>query len=205
MGNDIHCSNPCCNAQTSFCCCRFTVQLYLLKDKEKQVWTKGETLGVQVKELRLLEGPFRCYFDTAAATTTASFPTRILSVSDQVLLYLFDGEYLKLYNFQTKHLEVVRLLSSTDLRSRGLFEAKMKGNDDKDYKEDAMYCPYLDYQLHAQVENIRYLKSFIPEGETRTFLQFHEFMQILLAGKNDLPAGWVHTRRDLVKVHAFFR
>ncbi|XP_026425688.1 F-box protein At1g30790-like [Papaver somniferum] len=196
------------NTQTSFCCCRLTIQLCILKNKEKQVWIKGESFSVQVKELGLLPGPFCCYFDTTTATT-ASFPTRILSISDQVLLYSFDGECLKFYNFQTKHLEVVRS-SSCDLRSRGIFEAKMKGSpsgngiDDKDYKEDDMYCPYLDYQLHAQVENIHSLKTFIPAGETRTFDQFNDFIQFLVSKDNDFAAGWVDTLRKPVKIHAFF-
>ncbi|XP_026389697.1 uncharacterized protein LOC113284454 [Papaver somniferum] len=192
---------PRCNAQTSLCYCLFMVQLYILKDQEKQVWIKVDSFGFQVKELGLLPGLFCCYLDTRNATT-ASYPTQILSVSGQVLLYSFEAECLKLYNFQKKHLEVVRS-SSCDLRSRRLFEVKMKGFPPGNGTADDEYCPYLDYQLHAQVENIHSLKKFIPAGETRTF-QYNDYQQFLASEDNPLAAGWVLTQRKSVHVHAFF-
>ncbi|XP_026379720.1 uncharacterized protein LOC113274560 isoform X2 [Papaver somniferum] len=172
MTNITHCSCCCHNEQSRICCCcgRFTVQLYVLKDKEKQVWIKGETLGFQVRELGSLPAPFCCYFETTTAST-ASFPMRILSVSDQVLLYWFDGKCLKLYNLQTKHLEVVGAHSSCNNQSDLIFKIKMsesppvQGVDD----DNKMYCPYLDYQLHARAENILSLKAFISAGDTTRY------------------------------------
>lgn len=79
-----------CNDQSnSCCCCGFIVPLYILKDKVKQAWIKGETLSLQIKELDFLPAPLCCYFDTTTATAITP-PTRIMSFSDQVLLYWFN-------------------------------------------------------------------------------------------------------------------
>ncbi|XP_026389508.1 uncharacterized protein LOC113284292 [Papaver somniferum] len=192
--------------QDSFVCrCSFTVQLYILKDKVKQVWAKGETFGVQVQQLGLAPAPFCCYFDAATATPT-TLPTRIMSFSDQVLLYWFDRKCLKFYNLQTERLEVVRSSCSSNWIGRFNFEAKMKrfppergvGGDDKSY------CPYMEYQLHTQVENIRSLKTFIPAGEIIKFDGTEEFQRFFESNKNTLPTGWVITARESIQHHAFY-
>lgn len=44
--------------------------------------------------------------------------------------------------------------------------------------------PYMDYQLHAQAENILSLKSFIPNGaETRKFYSAGDYRQSLTNGE----------------------
>ncbi|XP_026458132.1 uncharacterized protein LOC113358701 isoform X2 [Papaver somniferum] len=197
----------CCpDGQSSFCCgcCCFTVQLYLLQDKEKQVWIKGETFSVQVKDLGLLPAPFCCYFDTAttAAATTARYPTRILSVSDQVLLHWFDGKCLKIYNLQTKHLDVVGSSSCSDELSGLLFDCKtcgfppFNGIGNHGYS----YHLYADCQLHVQAESILSLKTFIPAGETRRYYD----TKVPKSQKNNPPAGWLSTERESVKYRVFF-
>ncbi|RZC79485.1 hypothetical protein C5167_003689 [Papaver somniferum] len=105
----------------------------------------------------------RVYSGTTIATssTTTTAPTRMLSFSHQMLLYWFDGDM--------KHLKVVKCSSSCNKRNRGVFKLRMKRisagrNIDQ---EDNSYCQDMDYQLHAQVENILSLKTFIPEEETK--------------------------------------
>ncbi|RZC92043.1 hypothetical protein C5167_027932 [Papaver somniferum] len=58
------------------------VHIYILTDKDKQVWTREETFDVQIMDQESsLPTPLCCYFDTSAATP----PTRILTSSDQML------------------------------------------------------------------------------------------------------------------------
>ncbi|XP_026445010.1 uncharacterized protein LOC113345447 isoform X2 [Papaver somniferum] len=179
-----HLGYSCNGLRSTLCCCSFKVQLYILKDKVKQVWTKGETYDLQIKEEGLqLPAPFCCYRDS----TTTSPPTRISSFSDQLLLYWFDGKCLMFYNLQRKQFKVLDRPSS-----RAIFETKKKngatsgcsniGNDDN------FHFPYMDYQLHAQPENMLSLKTFIAGGETREFYSISDFQQSLVNDEKE-PAG----------------
>lgn len=190
-------------SKRSFCCSDFKVHLFILKDKINQVWMKAETFNLQIKEEGLHPAPLCCYFDTATNTNTTP-PTRILSFYDQLLLYWFDGEYLLLYNLQLKHLKMVKCASSSNKQVRDIFVTKMKkgirpgrciGDDDN------FIPPYMDYQLHAQAENILSLKTFIPEGET---VKFHDFLQSVVENGGKAPGGVVCTATELVQMHPFF-
>ncbi|XP_026386885.1 uncharacterized protein LOC113282154 [Papaver somniferum] len=177
-----------CNYQTGVCCCCCKVHMYVLKDKEKQIWIREENFDVQIKSQEgFLQYPLCWYFDASAATT----PTRILAFSDQVLLYWFNGERLICYNLQEKHLKVIECSRPYP----GIFQTKMNEHLNRGIGDDDNFdCPSMDYQLHAQVENILSLKTFIPKGaETRKFDCADDLLDSI---RNNLPAGWLFTGRE---------
>ncbi|XP_026405750.1 uncharacterized protein LOC113301217 isoform X1 [Papaver somniferum] len=187
-----------CIAQRRFCRCCFKVHLYVLKNKLQQVWEKEESFDIQMEE-GSLPVPFCCYCGTTASSTTATDatttipPTRMLSFSDQVILYWFNGTYLVFYNLQMKHFEVVNCCNE---ENRAVFEVKMKGIPGRRRigEDDRIYCPYMDYQLHAQVENILSLKTFIPEGGTCKLVDgYHGFQTYV---EHNIPTGWLCTGKD---------
>ncbi|XP_026428316.1 uncharacterized protein LOC113324211 [Papaver somniferum] len=149
----------------------------MLKDKEE--WIKGETFDIQIKDREgLLPDTFRCCTDAITTSTAITLPTRLLTFSDQVLLYWFDGDCLVFYNLQTKHLKVVKGAPAT------------LGIQD----DDNMYCTYMDYQLHAQVENFQSLKTFIPVEKSFKFKGFADICQFIT--KKKLEAGTLITGRE---------
>lgn len=170
------------------------LHLNILKDKVKQVWIKGETFDVQIKdEQGLPPGRFVCYSMIAAAAHP-----RLLTLYDQVILYWFDGEWLAFYNLQTKHLEVVYGTYSY----RRHFQIKNKPAAARDVRcDDSTFCPYMEYQLHAVVENMLSMTTFIPEGEVSKTNSFPEFKQLL---KDKSPVGWVATGKQSLNFYAFF-
>ncbi|RZC57140.1 hypothetical protein C5167_004446 [Papaver somniferum] len=157
--------------------------MYILKDKVKQVWTREETFDVQIKDQEgLLPSPLCCYFDSSTSAVTP--PTRILTLSDQVLLYWFDGESLILYNLREKCLKVVKCSRSYP----GIFHTKMIDTSG-------------DYQLHDQVENLVCMKTVIPKGAKTSNYDCIEDLQHAI--KSNLPAGWVDMGRESSNCYTF--
>ncbi|XP_026408548.1 F-box protein At1g30790-like [Papaver somniferum] len=141
-----------------FCHYRFEILFYILKDKVNQEWENQESFDVRLKDDSFEPGedyrnPFLQYFSHIDAC-----PTRIFSFSDQMILYWFDGGCLIFYHLE--HHNVVEGFHSDDKQTRSIFKDKMKEiNPDPDYDEEDVddsecVCPLIDYQLHAQVENI---------------------------------------------------
>ncbi|XP_026441898.1 uncharacterized protein LOC113341085 [Papaver somniferum] len=183
--NNDHCGHR-CNYQSGICCCCYKVHIYILTDKDKQVWTREETFDVQIMDQESsLPTPLCCYFDTSAATP----PTRILTSSDQVLLYWFNGERLILYNLQEKHLKVVEC----SLSYSSVFQTKM--NEDLERRigdGDNIFCPSMDYQLRSQVENIVSLKTLIPKEAK---ISESDCADVIHPLDNSLATGWLTTGR----------
>ncbi|XP_026377851.1 uncharacterized protein LOC113272179 [Papaver somniferum] len=185
------------NEYTEFHYFRFKVHLYILKDRFQQIWVEDETFDVRMKEERKYEfqDPFSRYFDFSFGNNISTHPTCILGFSDQVILYWFDGGCLIFYNLLMKHYNVVKGNRSCIEQNRDIFEAKMVGiTPDTEPEIDGydidilfpvdgygdIHCPCIDYQLHAQVENIISLKTFIPEGgEVGEFDCYNEFQQFV--------------------------
>ncbi|XP_026454666.1 uncharacterized protein LOC113355904 isoform X1 [Papaver somniferum] len=188
-----------CNYQAGVCCCCYKVHMYILKDKDKQVWTREETFNVQIMDQKgLLPTPLCCLikkktpFYRCFNTSVATPRTRILTFSDQVLLYWFNGERLILYNLQEKYLKAVECSRSYPR----IFQTKM--NEDLERRigdDDNIYCPSMDYQLHAQVENIVSLETFIPK-EAKTSVCNNAKLKHLY--DNNLIAGWLTLRRKRI-------
>ncbi|XP_026433658.1 uncharacterized protein LOC113331114 [Papaver somniferum] len=196
LSNSDHCGHH-CGYQSNFgCCCCCKVHMYILKDKLNQVWVREETFDVQIKgQEGLLTGPLCCYFDSTSAVTP---PTHILTLSDQVLLYWFNGECLILYNLLEKYLKVVKCSHSYP----GIFPTKMNTKLGRCIGDDNnIYCPYMDYQLHAQVENLVSMKTFIPKGAKTS--QYDCFEDLQHAVRGNIPAGWVVTGRESLNCYAF--
>lgn len=130
---------------------------------------------------------------------------RVLALYNHLLLYWFDGECLTFYNLQTKHFEVVRgsraypyIFQTCNMKQPSQRPDSVVGSGDD------FLCPYLNYQLDAQVENFLSLKSFIPEGEVSIINSTDGLKQLML---DKLPAGWVLTGRtanNTRRYHAFF-
>lgn len=182
--NDQHC----CKDKGSCSCCK--VHLYILKDKGKQVWIPSKTFDVRVQDQGLLKSLLSCY---SGAISTTSPPARMSTVSDQVLLYWFNGEYLLFYNLETRHLEVVK----GSPYHRHIFQSKIAaiGSD------DSTHHPCMDCLLQAQVENIVSLKTFIPDEEIISTKCLADFLD-LTSGRS--PAGWVTSGRASPEYHGFF-
>ncbi|XP_026380603.1 uncharacterized protein LOC113275339 [Papaver somniferum] len=195
--NSIYHCGHCCNYQTGFCCCCYKIHMYILKDKDKQVWTREETFDVQnMDQEGLLPPPLCRYFDTSDAMP----PTRISTCSDQVFLYWFNGERLIFCNLQEKHLKVVECSRSYP----SIFRSKMNedlerciGGDD-----DNIYCPSMDYQLHAKVENIISLNTFIPKDSKISEVDCVDELKHLV--DNNLATGWLISGRNKHTYYVFF-
>ncbi|XP_026403625.1 uncharacterized protein LOC113298941 [Papaver somniferum] len=192
ISNSDHSGHRC--EYQSNCCCK--VHMYILKDRVKQVWIREETFDVQIKDHEgLLPAPLCCYFETSAVTP----PTRALTLSDQVLLYWFNGESLILYNLQEKCLKVVKCSRSYPR----IFQAKMNETLSRKIGDDInIDCPYMDYQLHAQVENLVSLTTFVPKGAKTSNCDCTEDLQRVVVG--NLLAGLVFTGRKPFKSYAFY-
>ncbi|XP_026387672.1 uncharacterized protein LOC113282793 isoform X2 [Papaver somniferum] len=158
-----HRRRNCDNDQGNFCCCIFKVHLYLLEDKVKQVWVEDTRIDITLKKRASLPPPYSSFFKATTATTP---PTRLLNLSGNVLVYWFDGDCLIYRNPKMNHFKVVKGSLSCSKKIQDIFEAKKKGVSPGRVigEDDNIRCPYMDYQLHAQVENILSLKSFIPQG-----------------------------------------
>ncbi|RZC73016.1 hypothetical protein C5167_048496 [Papaver somniferum] len=184
----------------------FKVHLFILKDKVDQIWIEEETFNVRLKEDgveldSLLRDPFDRYFNkTRRSNDHRSHRTRMCSFSDQVMLYWFDGGCLIFYNLRMNHHNVAKGANPCTGRDRrDIFKAKLKGmaTDPGSDGDDVPHCPCIDYQLHAQVENIISVKTFIPKGgEVGEFDNYEEFQQFLT---DKQPVGWVATGRKSPK------
>ncbi|XP_026403429.1 uncharacterized protein LOC113298808 [Papaver somniferum] len=195
ISNSDHSGHRCDYQSNLNCCCCCKVHMYILKDKVKQVWIREETFDVQIKDQEgLLPAPLCSYFDTGAVTP----PTRLLTLSDQVLLYWFNGECLILYNLLEKYLKVVKCSHSYP----EVFRAQMNETLARCIGDDNnIYCPYTDYQLHAQVENLVSMKTFIPKGaKTSKYDSFEDFQHAI---KGNPPAGCVDMGRESLNCYAF--
>ncbi|RZC51145.1 hypothetical protein C5167_019567 [Papaver somniferum] len=186
-----HRRRNCDTDKGNFCCCIFKVHLYILEDKVKQVWVKESRFMITLKKEALLPPPYSSFFE---ATTTTTPPTRILGLSDNVLVYWFDGDCLIYWNPRMSHIKVVKGSLSCSKKIQDIFESKKKGISAGRGigEDDNIQCPYMDYQLHAQVENILSLKSFIPQGGvTSVYEGTGEFQEYLKSNTGKSPAGWL--------------
>ncbi|KAI3853057.1 hypothetical protein MKX03_033080 [Papaver bracteatum] len=179
----------------SYCHCGFDVRMYVLKDTVEQVWTEEELFEVNFRdnEFNHLPDAFRCSCLEEIDRFTP--PTRILSFSDQLVFYWFDGKNLVYFNFHMNNDELMEVnVPSSPVEIRDILNAKLKGISP---------CPYVDYHLHAKVLNIISLKTFIPQGG-RKFECYYAFQKFLTSTVDNAPAGWLEMGRSLRKYEVFY-